>query len=114
MATSERSDQALPTTDSNLRAEVERLSVETQHLHQAVVSHAVVDQGIGVLTVVGQIASEDGFAMLREVSQHTNIKLSAVAEHILKHAQGATLPDILLAELRAALARHATSRPAGP
>ncbi|MFC8095762.1 ANTAR domain-containing protein [Streptomyces sp. NPDC057301] len=88
--------------------------MENQQLHQAVVSHAVVDQVIGVLTVVGQIAPEDGFIVLREVSQNTNIKLSAVAEHILKYAQGAALPDVLLVELRAALARHAASRPPAP
>ncbi|MFF6804179.1 hypothetical protein [Streptomyces sp. NPDC012616] len=47
----------------------------------------------------------------REVSQHTNIKLTQVAEQIHKHGQGAAPPDVLLGELHAALARHATSRP---
>jgi hypothetical protein len=61
---------------------VERLSADYQQLHQAVVSHAVAGQAIGVLTVVGQVAPWDGFTVLREVSQHTNTKLSAVAEHI--------------------------------
>ncbi|WP_406209354.1 ANTAR domain-containing protein [Streptomyces sp. NBC_01017] len=66
---------------------MERLSADNQQLHQAVVSYAVVDQAIGVLTVgvltvVGQVAPWDGFTVLREVSQHTNTRMSAVAEHI--------------------------------
>jgi hypothetical protein len=36
-----------------------------------------------------------------------------VAEYLLKHAQGAALPDLLLGELHAALARHA-GPPAAP
>ncbi|MEU6557115.1 hypothetical protein ABZ915_43785 [Streptomyces sp. NPDC046915] len=44
--------------------------------------------------------------MLREVSQHTNTKLSSIAEQIIKHAQGAALPETVLAELDAALARR--------
>ncbi|MGW2788086.1 ANTAR domain-containing protein [Streptomyces populi] len=96
-----------------LRAEVERLRAETQQLRQALASHAVVDQAIGVLIVLGQIGPADGFTVLREVSQHTNIKLTAVAEQVLQHAQGAALPDVLLGELHTALGRHAAgSRPA--
>ncbi|MEU9055053.1 ANTAR domain-containing protein [Streptomyces sp. NPDC048384] len=70
---------------------MERLSAQNQQLHQALASHAV-----------GQIAPWDGLIVLREASQNTNIKLSAVAEHILKHAQRAPLPDVLLMELRTA------------
>lgn len=81
-------------------------------LRQALASHAVVDQAIGVLVVLGQIHPEDGFTVLREISQHTNIKLSAVAEHVLKHAQGAVLSDLLAGELHAALARHSPRRSA--
>ncbi|WP_258311442.1 hypothetical protein [Streptomyces sp. NWU49] len=47
------------------------------------------------------------WSVLQEVSQHTNIKLSVVAEQVLKHARGAALPDVLLGELYAALTRHA-------
>jgi AmiR/NasT family two-component response regulator len=89
-----------------LQAEVERLRTENEQLRQAIPAHAVVDQAIGVLTALGQISPYDGFTVLREISQHTNIKLNQVAEEILKHAQGAALPDVLLGELHAALARH--------
>ncbi|MEU0032072.1 ANTAR domain-containing protein [Streptomyces sp. NPDC006335] len=91
--------------------ERERLRAENRQLRQALASHAVVDQAIGVLTVLGQIPPGDGFTVLREVSQHTNIKLTQVAEQVLNHGQGAALPDVLLGELHAALARQAASRP---
>ncbi|MGA5041977.1 ANTAR domain-containing protein [Streptomyces capoamus] len=64
----------------------------------------------GSVTGLGRISPDDGFTVLREISQHTNIRLSTVAEHVLRHAQGAALPNFLLEELRAALAHHA--RPA--
>ncbi|MEU9438976.1 ANTAR domain-containing protein [Streptomyces sp. NPDC048252] len=56
--------------------QLERLRVENRQLRQARASHAVVDQAIGVLTVLGQLPPCDGFTVLREVSQHTNIKLA--------------------------------------
>jgi hypothetical protein len=43
-------------------------------------------------------------------ADQAHIKLAQVAEQVLKHGQGAALPDVLLGELRAALARHAASR----
>jgi hypothetical protein len=90
--------------------ELERLRTENRQLRQALASHAMVDQPIGVLVILGHVHPDDGFTVLREVSQHTNIKLSAVAEHVLKHAQGAALPDLLTGELHTALARHSSRR----
>ncbi|MFH8803848.1 ANTAR domain-containing protein [Streptomyces sp. NPDC017936] len=48
-----------------------------RQLKQALASHAVVDQGIGVLTVLGRTEPCQGFTVLREISQHTTVKLSA-------------------------------------
>ncbi|MFF8973668.1 ANTAR domain-containing protein [Streptomyces sp. NPDC014995] len=93
-------------------AELERMRAENRQLHQTLASHAVVDQAIGVLVVLGHVHPDDGYTVLREISQHTNIKLSAVAEHVLKHAQGAALPDLITSELHAALARHSPRRSA--
>ncbi len=64
-----------------------------------------------VPTVLGQIPPRDGFTVLREVSQHTIMKLTQVAEQVLRHGQGAALPDVLLGELHAAAARHAAPPP---
>ncbi|MEU8793684.1 ANTAR domain-containing protein [Streptomyces sp. NPDC048643] len=92
-----------------LSAELERLQAEIRQLRQTVTAHAVVDRAIGALTVLGRIDPEDGFTVLREVSQRTNTKLALIAEQILKHAQGQALPGYLRHELRAALARHTDS-----
>ncbi|MFF5313136.1 ANTAR domain-containing protein [Streptomyces massasporeus] len=88
----------------DLLRDLARLQAENRQLQHAVASHAAIDQAIGVLVVLGQVSPVDGFAVLREVSQNTNTKLSSIAEHM--HAQGVALPDPVLAELRAALARH--------
>ncbi|GGQ78404.1 ANTAR domain-containing protein [Streptomyces flaveolus] len=107
------SPESLLTTTDELVKELQRVRAENRQLKQALSSHALVDQAIGVLTALGQISPSDGFTVLREISQHTNVRLSVVAEHLLKHAQGAALPDLLLGELHAALARHA-GPPAAP
>ncbi|MFA3876434.1 ANTAR domain-containing protein [Streptomyces sp. MMCC 100] len=106
------SPQSVPTTTDELVKELERVRAENRQLKQALASHATVDRAIGVLTVLGQISPRDGFTILREISQHTNIRLSAVAEHLLVHARGEALPDVLLGELHAALAHHARPRAA--
>ncbi|MFD0008918.1 ANTAR domain-containing protein [Streptomyces sp. NPDC127178] len=97
-----------------LQAEVERLRTENEQLRQAIPAHAVVDQAIGVLTTLGQITPDDGFTVLREISQHTNTKLNQVAQEILKHAQGAALPDVLLGELHTALTHHTADKRPDP
>lgn len=108
-----RTPEPAPTTTDELVRELRQVRAENRQLKQALTSHAAVDQAIGVLTVLGRISPVDGFTVLRETSQHTNVRLSVVAEHLLDHAQGATLPAVLLGELHAALARHAGPR-AGP
>ncbi|MGW2938707.1 ANTAR domain-containing protein [Streptomyces sp. NPDC001156] len=85
--------------------ENERLQAEMEHLKQAVTSHAIVDQAIGALVVLGQVPPEEAFEALRDVSQRTNTKLRVVAEEVLQFALGGTLPDPQLTELRRALAR---------
>ncbi|MFI2765056.1 ANTAR domain-containing protein [Streptomyces echinatus] len=105
-------DAPLATAECRLRAEVVRLRTENRQLHQALTSHAVVNQAIGELVTLGQIAPQDGFTVLREVSQHTNTRVTAIADQILEYAQGAALPEVLRLHLRTALAHHA-GPPAG-
>jgi AmiR/NasT family two-component response regulator len=90
-----------------LLAEIEHLRTENAQLRRAVASHAVVDRAIGVLVCIGRISPDDGFSVLRDVSQRTNTRLVAVAEQVIKHAQGAALTDTVQSELLAALARIA-------
>ncbi|WP_435250850.1 ANTAR domain-containing protein [Streptomyces tendae] len=105
-----RSPESPPTTTDELVRELRQVRAENRQLKQALASHAAVDQAIGVLTVLGRISPADGFTVLRETSQHTNVRLSVVAEYLVDHAQGATLPAVLHGELHAALSRHAGPR----
>ena len=59
-------------------------------LQEAVVSHAVVDQAIGVVVTLG---GDQDFQVLREVSQHTNVKLRQVSEQIVNRVHSEQLSD---------------------
>lgn len=76
-----------------------QLEKEVQQLKDAVVSHAVVDQAIGMIVALGRISPDQGWAVLKEVSQRTNIKLRRVADMILVWGRTGLLP----AEVRTVL-----------
>ncbi|MGV4981235.1 ANTAR domain-containing protein [Streptomyces sp. NPDC001709] len=91
---------------TELASEYDRLTNENEQLQRAVSSHAVIDQAIGAVIVLGQIAPEEAWRALRDVSQRTNTKLRTVAEHILDYAQGGTLPEPERTELGKAIMRY--------
>ncbi|MFF4490727.1 ANTAR domain-containing protein [Streptomyces sp. NPDC001544] len=93
-------------SSSDLAMEHERLERESAQLKRAVTSHAVIDQAIGVVVAVGRIAPEEGWRVLRDVSQRTNTKLRTVADHILEFGQGGTLPEPIRTEVKLALDRY--------
>ncbi|KJK37158.1 hypothetical protein UK15_22440 [Streptomyces variegatus] len=81
------------------------LQEEVLQLKEAVVSHAVVDQAIGMVVALGRISPDQGWAVLKEVSQHTNIKLRNVAELILVWGRRGVMPEEIRAALEDALDR---------
>jgi hypothetical protein len=83
-----------------------RLEQENAQLRHAVDSHATVDQAIGVLIAVYQLPPAAGFDVLREVSQHTNVKLHTVAESVIAWALGQPLPEPVGRQLDAAVQRR--------
>ncbi|MFI1441820.1 ANTAR domain-containing protein [Streptomyces fructofermentans] len=89
------------------------LREENEQLQEAVRSHAVVDQAIGVVVVLGRLAPEQGWQVLREVSQRTNIKLREVAESIVEWPRTEKLRDDIRIELERQLTRHAGPPHAG-
>ncbi|MFD7136579.1 ANTAR domain-containing protein [Streptomyces sp. NPDC059894] len=89
------------------------LQREVDQLKEAVASHAVVDQAIGVVVALGRMTPDEGWTVLREVSQHTNIKLRTVAELILLWGRGGHLPEEIRAELEELLVRHGPARVPG-
>lgn len=82
------------------------LQAEVEQLKEAVASHAVVDQAIGMMVALGRVTPDEGWVVLRDVSQHTNIKLRNVAELILIWGRNGELPPEIRAELEVALDRH--------
>ncbi|MGW1068296.1 ANTAR domain-containing protein [Streptomyces aureus] len=83
-----------------------QLEAEVQQLKEAVTSHAVVDQAIGMMIALGRVSPDQGWAVLKDVSQHTNIKLRYVAEMILLWGRDGEIPSEIRAELEDALDRH--------
>ncbi|GGV72809.1 ANTAR domain-containing protein [Streptomyces griseoloalbus] len=69
-----------------------QLEEEVQQLKDAVASHAVVDQAIGMIVALGRVSPDQGWTVLKEVSQRTNIKLRNVADMILVWGRTGLLP----------------------
>lgn len=82
------------------------LEEEVEQLKEAMVSHAVVDQAIGMIVALGRVAPEQGWVVLKDVSQHTNIKLRHVAELILSWGRDGEMPPEIRVELEEALERY--------
>ncbi|MYR46497.1 ANTAR domain-containing protein [Streptomyces sp. SID5910] len=95
--------------------QIVRLQEQIRQLKEAVVSHAVVDQAIGMVVVLGRVTPDEGWAVLKEVSQHTNIKLRSVAELILIWGRTGVMPAQIRIALEDALDRHGpTQIPGAP
>jgi len=91
------------------------LQEEVQQLKEAIVSHAVVDQAIGMVVALGRVTPDEGWSVLKDVSQHTNVKLRNVAEMILVWGRSGVLPPETRAALEEALDRYGpTQIPGGP
>ncbi|MFF1542636.1 ANTAR domain-containing protein [Streptomyces sp. NPDC058291] len=88
---------------------ISELQTEIGQLQEAVVSHAVVDHAIGVVMVLGGLCPDQGFQVLREVSQHTNVKLRKIAEQVVDWARGERLSDEVRVALDNALAAARSS-----
>ncbi|MGA5207825.1 ANTAR domain-containing protein [Streptomyces variegatus] len=89
-----------------------RLERENAQLRHAVDSHARVDQAIGVLIAIHRLTPAAGFEVLREVSQHTNIKLHRVAEVVIAWALGQPLTESVGRQLDAAVRRRSRQQDA--
>ncbi|MFE9452044.1 ANTAR domain-containing protein [Streptomyces sp. NPDC006739] len=82
------------------------LQEEIDQLKAAVASHAVVDQAIGMVVALGRVTPDEGWEVLKEVSQHTNIKLRNVAELILIWGRTGDMPADIRSALEEALDRY--------
>ncbi|MFF8476896.1 ANTAR domain-containing protein [Streptomyces sp. NPDC015414] len=87
-------------SDANRIVELE---AEVDQLKEAVVSHAVVDQAIGMMVALGRVTPDQGWQVLKDVSQHTNIKLRNVAELIVIWGRRGEIPPDIRAALEESL-----------
>lgn len=91
------------------------LQEEIGQLKEAMASHAVVDQAIGMVVALGRVTPDQGWEVLKDVSQHTNIKLRNVADLILIWGRSGEIPPEIRAELEDALDRYGpTQIPGAP
>lgn len=91
--------------DQGQSAKTAQLEEENAQLRQAVDSHAAIDQAIGVLIAVHRVPAADGWNVLREVSQNSNLKLHTVADEVTGWALGKPMSPRIHQELQAALHR---------
>lgn len=102
-----------PEEDDHGVNRVFELEERVQQLKQAVVSHAVVDQAIGMMVALGRVTPDQGWTILREVSQNTNIKLRHVAELVVLWGREGEIPSAIRAELEDALDRNGPTQMPG-
>jgi hypothetical protein len=93
---------------------VEELQDENAQLQEAMRSHAVVDQAIGVVLAIGQLTPEQDWEVLKEISQRTNIKLRHVAELIVEWARTGDLCADIRSELERQIAQYTTPSTPAP
>ncbi|MEU0788365.1 ANTAR domain-containing protein [Streptomyces sp. NPDC006173] len=86
---------------------VAELKDENAQLRNAVHAHAVIDQAIGVILAVGELTPDQGWDVLREISQRTNIKLRHVAELLIEWARTGNVCADIRTELNRQLAPYA-------
>ncbi|MFE6401032.1 ANTAR domain-containing protein [Streptomyces alboflavus] len=92
-------DEELPHEETASDHSVAELKKEVAQLREAVDSHAVVDQAIGLIVGVGQITPAEAWDVLREVSMNTNTKLREVAETLIDWGCTGVLPGDIRYEL---------------
>jgi hypothetical protein len=104
-----------PSVPGEVVEEIVELREEVDQLKEAVTSHATVDQAIGMMVALGRVTPDEGWAVLREVSQRTNIKLRNIAELILIWGRNGDLPSDVRAPLEEALDKYGpTQIPGAP
>jgi GAF domain-containing protein len=61
---------------------------QNEQLRSSIVSRAVIDQALGVIMATERCPQDKAFAMLRSVSQNTNVKLRDLAASIVTNVSG--------------------------
>ncbi|MFM9587885.1 ANTAR domain-containing protein [Streptomyces scabiei] len=111
----EPADVRHPREPDDPATRISDLQRDNDQLQTALTSHAVIDQAIGVIIALGGLRPQQGFDVLRDVSQHTNIKLREIAGLVVDWALTRQLSDEVHRALDAALTRaQSAAAHAGP
>jgi hypothetical protein len=70
-------------------------AVEAEQLKDALATQPVIEQAKGMIMLLHTCTDEEAFTALREVSQHTNMKVHTVAAVIVATGSRAEQPDEL-------------------
>ncbi|MFG2500949.1 ANTAR domain-containing protein [Streptomyces sp. NPDC048441] len=87
-----------------------RLGEEVDQLQHAMVSRPLIDQACGVLMAAESCTAEEAWGILRETSQHTNVKLRDIAAAVVAGVDGSGAEVSVRTALRKAVARSRVSR----
>ncbi|WP_326647892.1 MULTISPECIES: ANTAR domain-containing protein [unclassified Streptomyces] len=83
--------------------EVQALREELAGLRHALSTHPVIDMARGVIMATASCTPDQAWQVLVSVSQHTNIKLRDIAQHIVEGVAGEPPAEPIRAALRSAL-----------
>ncbi|MFI2764104.1 ANTAR domain-containing protein [Streptomyces echinatus] len=95
--------------DEQTADQLTALQEEVGQLRQALISHALIDQAIGVVITVGRLSPDQGWDALKHMSQHTNVKLREVARCLVEWPARGRIPEAIRRALPAAV-EHARTR----
>ncbi|MFE2101173.1 ANTAR domain-containing protein [Streptomyces sp. NPDC059468] len=99
----ERTTAGTLLTCKDLHVKISCLRREIHQLQEAVVSHAVIDQAIGVVMAVGGLRPDQGIEVLTAVSRRTGIGLPTIAGLLVDWVATGRLSDDLRQALDSAL-----------
>lgn len=61
---------------------------QNNQLRSSIISRAVIDQALGVIMATERVPQDKAFALLRNISQHTNVKIRDLAATIVTRVSG--------------------------
>jgi hypothetical protein len=91
--------------------EAGELEEKVAELRRAVVSHAVVDQAVGVVVAYCGLAPDAARDVLDDISRDSGTELRSVSERLVRWPHEGRLPDDLRRPLEAALDRRRGDTP---
>ncbi|WP_078650378.1 ANTAR domain-containing protein [Streptomyces rimosus] len=91
-------------------AAVERLRAENARLRRALGGRPVIDQARGILMATEGCTAERAWDILRQTSQHANLKVREVAGEVVADPTGTVPPGPVRTHLREAVRQHRAAR----